>query len=485
MTGRTNRKNPVKGYTDAYLQKIQAQFCEFVLNLSDPVSIWRPPDKLNMSLPIEKQIDMLYQSVCIDVNQAAWKAFRINTKADIIGNKYINLAGDRTDNDVFADFIKNEYSLQNHHTYKILKDGSEFFGLENWYGIVEKKKLKFFCIYARDNTKCKMAERIVSTRLHGTDDILDCMLNGFLMIDPNGRIIRANAAYCNMTGYTESELLRMNISDLEVGTFRKNTSQGVQKMGKLGSARFEARHKHKNGKLIDLDVNIVIIRSDNNTIVAAFLRDITADKLAEEALRNEKYKAQKYLDIAGSMIVALDKKGNVTLINRKGSDIIGYDQKEIIGKNWFDNFIKPEVIKDVKKVFNQLMKGEIKTNERFENTVLTRGGNEKLIAWHNAILRDDHENIVGTLSSGEDITEQKKSEQQLKKYKDHLEKLVGERTSELEKSNRELIKRTEELEAFNKVMIDRETRIIEMKNEVNALCKALGRKIKYPPVWEK
>ncbi|HES60051.1 MAG TPA: hypothetical protein ENO18_06445 [Caldithrix sp.] len=82
------------------------------------------------------------------------------------------------------------------------------------------------------------------------------------------------------------------------------------------------------------------------------------------------------------------------------------------------------------------------------------------------------------------MTERLEFEKELKKHRDNLEKLVKQRTEELENSNKELTERTKELEKFNKVMLDREFRIIEMKKEVNLLSKELGKDIVYPPVWE-
>ncbi|GAI74382.1 unnamed protein product, partial [marine sediment metagenome] len=50
-------------------------------------------------------------------------------------------------------------------------------------------------------------------------------------------------------------------------------------------------------------------------------------------------KAQKYLDVAGVMLVAIDVEGRVGLVNKKGCEILGYEEEEIIGKKWFDNFL--------------------------------------------------------------------------------------------------------------------------------------------------
>ena len=141
--------------------------------------------------------------------------------------------------------------------------------------------------------------------------------------------------------------------------------------------------------------------------------EITKRRRSDEEMKKERDKAQKYLDIAGVMIVAIDVDQKITLVNKKCSEVLGYGEQEIISKNWFDTFIPKRVRDEVKAVFEKLIAGKIESVESFENPVLTRRGEERLIAWHNTILRDEAGNIAGTLSSGEDITERKGAEKRL------------------------------------------------------------------------
>ena len=146
------------------------------------------------------------------------------------------------------------------------------------------------------------------------------------------------------------------------------------------------------------------------------LKDITSNhRQARITLMEEKDKNQMYLDIAEVILVALDKNGRITLINRKGCRILGYEYHELIGKNWFKTCLPPESRHEVFEVFKQLMAGKIEAVEYNENPVLTRSGEKRLIAWHNANLKNKHGDISGTLSSGQDITEQKQAEEALQK----------------------------------------------------------------------
>ena len=93
---------------------------------------------------------------------------------------------------------------------------------------------------------------------------------------------------------------------------------------------------------------------------------IIKHRQAEKALQEERNRAQKYLDIAGVIIVAIDTKDEVTLINQRGCELLGYEEEEIIGKNWFDNFLPKSIRREAKAISRQLLNGEMEVYEYFE-----------------------------------------------------------------------------------------------------------------------
>ena len=148
--------------------------------------------------------------------------------------------------------------------------------------------------------------------------------------------------------------------------------------------------------------------------LAEFTHDISEQKQNQANLINERDKAQKYLDVAGVMFIAINREGNVTLANKQACRILECKEDEIVGKDWFDNFIPSEISESVRNVFDLIVTGEIEQTEYYENEVLTKTGRKKTIAWHNTILWDEQKKITHTLSSGEDITEKNQVLQALK-----------------------------------------------------------------------
>ena len=148
-------------------------------------------------------------------------------------------------------------------------------------------------------------------------------------------------------------------------------------------------------------------------------------KQAEKALKREWEKAQQYLAIAQVMLLVLDTEGRIVMINRKGCRILGYGDSELIGRNWIATCVRPKERDDVQRVFTEIMAGRAEQQEYHENHVVTKSGEERFIAWHNTIVKDETGKILGTLSSGEDITEHRQAERALAESEELYRKLIA------------------------------------------------------------
>jgi len=221
----------------------------------------------------------------------------------------------------------------------------------------------------------------------------------------NGQIIECNSAACKLLGYTRKELLRLNASDLAP----KKSKQALQTLAiqlkRNKTVLLEAENRKKNGSLIPVEVNLKLFGLMGKECVLAMVRDISHHKALERSLMEQKETLRRYLDITGVIMVVLDKTGRVTLINKKGCEILGRNEAAIVGKSWFSNFLPTRVRKQAREVFASIMAGQMKTVEMFENPVVNHRGQERLVVWHNAYLKDASGSIVATISSGDDVTE--------------------------------------------------------------------------------
>ena len=109
--------------------------------------------------------------------------------------------------------------------------------------------------------------------------ILRAAMDGFCLIDAQGRIREVNTAYCRMSGYSEVELLTMSIGDVDVGQSAAEIAANIQKLVAEGHGHFETRHRRKDGSHFDVDISVQYHPSD--VLMAVFVRDVTAQNQAQ------------------------------------------------------------------------------------------------------------------------------------------------------------------------------------------------------------
>ncbi len=190
--------------------------------------------------------------------------------------------------------------------------------------------------------------------------------------------------------------------------------------GEESPSRYDFRMVGDRSGIVWVSLSTVLIQWEGRSATLNFLVDITEHKQAEEALQKERDQVQMYLDIAGVMLLVLDTDGTIVLINKKGCEILGYEEQELVGKNWFDLCLPQTIKQDLKGVLNRIVTGDDAVNEYYENAVLTKKGEERLIAFHNAVLFDRSSGTFGIFSSGEDITERKRAEEGLRESEEKL-----------------------------------------------------------------
>ena len=180
---------------------------------------------------------------------------------------------------------------------------------------------------------------------------------------------------------------------------------------------YDFKHVHSvSGKAVYLEHHTKVEErypDGSVRIVGGYVIDVTESKKIKDALQFEREKAQKYLDIIGTILIALDKEGNITMLNNKGCEILEVEEKDILGKNWFDNFIPKAINQEIKKVFKDVFTTDSEFQTHYENEIVTSSGKEIAISWYNSIYLDMEGNIAGIISSGEDITEKLKYEENL------------------------------------------------------------------------
>jgi PAS domain S-box-containing protein len=273
------------------------------------------------------------------------------------------------------------------------------------YTIARHRMFSFTPAYAAENIITEMSESLI-------------LLNGDMEIQ------YVNRAAAEMFACSAEELTGQSISRLiPHRSFANYIIKKIiteEKIRGLETAFFSTGCNHSIPVLFSASV----IKEHGNIIgVICLMRDISDRKKAVEQIKMERDMAQLYLDIAGIMFIVLNTEGEVTLINKKVNSTLGYSDSEILGKKWHVNFVAEADMAMAIKVFSSLIDGSGNGSSNVETCVVTKSGSTRLIKWTNITLKDAKGAITGTLSSGEDITEQREAENELKDSYEKLKEL--------------------------------------------------------------
>ncbi|TNE70509.1 PAS domain-containing sensor histidine kinase [bacterium] len=154
--------------------------------------------------------------------------------------------------------------------------------------------------------------------------VIQTSIDGFWILDMNANLINTNEAYSQIIGYSREELLRMNISDVEVNESHNETLRHIELVKKQGTHKFETRHKTKKGEIIDVEVNAKYIEHPTSYVVA-FIRDISDLKSSERKLVESEDKYHTLFDTMPNGYYLTTPEGKLIEANPAFCKMLGYD----------------------------------------------------------------------------------------------------------------------------------------------------------------
>ncbi len=288
---------------------------------------------------------------------------------------------------------------------------------KGWFFVAASALFLYFVVrhefHALDRTEAALRESEEKYRL-----LMLQANDGIVIADfESGKIVEVNRKIEELTGLAERQLSGRRLSELG------NTDQCralLEEILRKPSMTGEFCILHREGTDTPVEISASVVQINGRKMVQGILRDMTQRKAAEEAMRKEKERAERYLEIAGVMIAVLDRDGRIVLINRKGSDILGYPEEELAGRDWFELCVPERMREQMKRGYAQVMERGTTPVAFYEAPVVVRRGEERAISWHFAVLKDEAGRASGLLVSGEDITARKQAEEQARYRFEHL-----------------------------------------------------------------
>ena len=248
--------------------------------------------------------------------------------------------------------------------------------------------------------------------------------SGVAHIGMDRRFIRVNPRLCEILGYAEDELLRLtgrqisHPEDLDV----INAQRPRLYAGEIDSVRVEKRYVRKDGSVVWVSFAMVVERdaAGEPQYEIAFFDDITARKQAEAALSASEALYRQTFELATAGIAHVDLTGRFMKVNRSLCEILGYSEKELIGRSVKElSHPADRDLTDAQRA--RVHEGEL-DSVRFEKRYLKKGGS---IVWADlavAVARDAHGHPQYEVALFDDITARKAAEAALREAHEELKR---------------------------------------------------------------
>jgi diguanylate cyclase (GGDEF)-like protein/PAS domain S-box-containing protein len=178
----------------------------------------------------------------------------------------------------------------------------------------------------------------------------------------------------------------------------------------VAGLRYEARLAGTEDRWVELMGRPLDFAGRPSCLVTAF--DVTERRRAEEAMRESERRMRDILENVQLVAVLLDREGTITYCNPYFLELVGYEEEDVIGREWFAAFVPEEDREGGRATLKDRMQlGAVAAHE--ETAIVTRHGDRRVIAWSNTVLRDWTGEVTGTASIGADVTDRRRAEEQL------------------------------------------------------------------------
>jgi PAS domain S-box-containing protein len=251
----------------------------------------------------------------------------------------------------------------------------------------------------RTEAALALSERQYRTLTENSADLIirhDRALN-FLYVNP---------ALEALTGAPAKDWIDKNMADMgfpdEIAQQISDACKTVFETGQIGMLEHKA--PSPNGWLTFQ--SLIAPEFDDRHVVESVLisaRDITKIKEREAQIQEADRRWRYLLDNVKLVVVGLNLRGEVDYVNAYCLQLTGYRADEVSGKPWFETFLPLSQQQAVREVFQELIEQEF--HPYYQNPIVTKAGEERMIAWNNTQLRNFQGEVTGSMSIGEDITE--------------------------------------------------------------------------------
>ncbi len=287
----------------------------------------------------------------IEANEAAQKAFGY-TRAELLSKTISDLRPPGSQESIPVRFSGQDSVVQTYETINQRKDGSTFHVEVTLKRLIFESEQVIVGI-ARDLTERRRAEAALHESEAKYHDLIETMPDGYYLSTSAGRFVEVNPAFCRMLGYSNDEMLAMNIP--ETLYFHPSERKGEFRFSGFSPASEVYRLKRKDGTEAWFEDSARYILDESGKIIyhEGISRDITDRKHAEEALKASESRFRAVIENIYDAIIFLDEKGKITdcLNPRSLERFTGLAMNAQMGKSAFES-VHPDDMANVRNKFS-------------------------------------------------------------------------------------------------------------------------------------
>ncbi len=326
----------------------------------------------------------------------------------------------------------------------------------------------------KEESKRKIAEKKLTESEAYNRTLFNQSPIGLALTKMDGQLIDINGSFAKIIDRTIDETLTLSYWDITPKKYAEQEQHQLDSLNSTGRyGPYEKEYIHKDGHLVPVRLQGLIIEKEGIPHILSSVEDITESKLAEKNLKESKFFFEQLFVQSSTSTQLLDPDGWCIKINPKLSELFGVMPAHIEGKKYNilkdDEIIRTGVIDHLKRVFEfkETVYWEVNFDIKHasESTGVPVTKTEK--RWFQNIaypILNAEGNLMYVIIQHEDISRRKQSELEIKKLNEELEQKVSERTKDLEN-------KIAEIERMNKLFIDRELRMKELKEKIRELQK--------------